>query len=36
MGTETYRLDSIEEPDECDETDKQMYTRLYAAHGIEY
>jgi hypothetical protein len=36
MGTETYRLDAIEEPDEPEESDEQMYTRLYGYIGINY
>jgi hypothetical protein len=30
MGTESYDLVALEEPDECDETDEQMYTRFMA------
>uniref|UniRef100_A0A6C0B3H9 Uncharacterized protein n=1 Tax=viral metagenome TaxID=1070528 RepID=A0A6C0B3H9_9ZZZZ len=33
MGTESYDLAAVEEPDE---TDEQMYTRLYGYIGINY
>jgi len=36
MGTESYELKAIEEPEEPEETDEQMYTRLYGNIGINY
>jgi hypothetical protein len=36
MGTESYELKAVEEPEEPEETDEQMYTRLYGNIGINY